>query len=625
MLPSGRVSPTEVAAPPGDVIQAVSRKEGQPDVTAPVPGDAPIPALRRHVMEAVRQVAGTSSVPSGDWEPLLQRAVTLSPPRDPAHGDLATNASLVLAKRVGMSPREFADRLARALLGTAGIESAETAGPGFVNLRIAPSAWIPALRTAAAAGADYGRSGMGEATPINVEYVSANPTGPLHVGHGRGAVLGDATAALLAFAGFTVTREYYINDAGGQIDQLARSLHHRYRMAAGAESAPPGEGLYPGEYLQPVADELFATDGGQMVSAAENVWLEQFRKTGVGAMMKLIDRDLEQLGIRFDVFASERDLREAGRVDDAVGVLEERDLVYTGVPPRPKGEAGEAWEPRPQLLFRASRFGDDADRPLRRANGEWTYFAGDLAYHFDKFRRGFSEQINVWGADHGGYAKRVRAGLAALSEDSASLDVKFCQLVRVTRAGQPVRMSKRDGNIVTLESVLREVGPDVFRFLMLMRRPDAPLDFDLSEAVRQSKDNPVYYVQYAHARICSVFRRVQDHGELRALDVASEAEPTLLTDPREVALMREVALWPEQVEAAARAREPHRIAFQLSELAARYHELWTAGARGEPTLRTLIPGDRPRTTARLLLADAVRAVLRAGLSILGVTPVEEMR
>ena len=573
----------------------------------------------------MRRIVSTSAAPDGDWEQLLQRAVTLSPPRDPAHGDLATNASLVLAKRVGMDPRTFAGRLADALPGVAGIMSAEPAGPGFVNLRIAPSAWIPALRAAVAAGADYGRSAMGGAIPVNVEFVSANPTGPLHVGHGRGAVLGDAMAALLAFAGFDVTREYYINDAGGQIDQLARSIHHRYRMAAGVEDSLPGEGLYPGEYLAPVAEGELAADGGEAVAAAEDAWLERFREAGIREMMKLIDRDLERLGIRFDVFVSERDLRDAGRVDKAVAVLERRDLVYTGVPPRPKGAAGESWEPRPQLLFRASRFGDDADRPLRRANGEWTYFAGDLAYHFDKYRRGFRQQIDVWGADHGGYAKRVRAGLSALSEDAAGLDVKFCQLVRVTRAGQPVRMSKRDGNIVTLESVLREVGPDVFRFLMLMRRPDAPLDFDLLEAVRQSKDNPVYYVQYAHARICSVFRRVEEHGELQGLDVHAEADPTILVDPREVALMREVALWPEQVEAAARAREPHRIAFQLSELAARYHALWTAGARGEPSLRTLLPGDRPRTAARLLLADAVRAVLRAGLSILGVTPAEEMR
>ena len=594
-------------------------------MTAPATGDGPLPAVRRHIDEAVRRIVSTSAAPDGDWEQLLQRAVTLSPPRDPAHGDLATNASLVLAKRVGMDPRAFAGRLADALPGVAGIMSAEPAGPGFVNLRIAPSAWIPALRAAVAAGADYGRSAMGGAIPVNVEFVSANPTGPLHVGHGRGAVLGDAMAALLAFAGFDVTREYYVNDAGGQIDQLARSIHHRYRMAAGVEDSLPGEGLYPGEYLAPVAEGELAADGGEAVAAAEDAWLERFREAGIREMMKLIDRDLERLGIRFDVFVSERDLRDAGRVDKAVAVLERRDLVYTGVPPRPKGAAGETWEPRPQLLFRASRFGDDADRPLRRANGEWTYFAGDLAYHFDKYRRGFRQQIDVWGADHGGYAKRVQAGLSALSEDAAGLDVKFCQLVRVTRAGQPVRMSKRDGNIVTLESVLREVGPDVFRFLMLMRRPDAPLDFDLLEAVRQSKDNPVYYVQYAHARICSVFRRVEEHGELQGLDVHAEADPTILADPREVALMREVALWPEQVEAAARAREPHRIAFQLSELAARYHALWTAGARGEPSLRTLLPGDRPRTAARLLLADAVRAVLRAGLSILGVTPAEEMR
>ncbi len=595
----------------------------QPD--ARTAADGPLGDLRRRLTEAVRAAAGPATPPEGDWEPLLASAATLKPPRDPAHGDLATNAGLVLAKRVGMSPRAFAERLARALPGEAGIVTAEPAGPGFVNLRIAPSTWVPALRTAAAAGADYGRSAFGNAQPVNVEYVSANPTGPLHVGHGRGAVLGDAVAALLAFVGFDVTREYYVNDAGGQIDQLARSIHHRYRMAAGVESGLPGDGLYPGEYLVPVAEALLAEDRGSAVDAAEARWLERFRQAGVRRMMKLIERDLARLGIRFDGFVSERDLRDAGRIERAVSVLAKRDLVYTGVPPRPRGETGGAWEPRPQLLFRATRFGDDVDRPLRRANGEWTYFAGDLAYHFDKFDRGFRDQIDIWGADHGGYAKRVRTGLSALSEGAARLDVRLCQLVRVTRAGRPVRMSKRDGNVVTLESVLGEVGPDVFRFLMLMRRPDAPMDFDLAEAVRQSKDNPVYYVQYAHARICSAFRRIGEHAELRGIDLPAEADLSLLTDPREVALMRAVALWPGQVEAAARAREPHRIAFQLTELAARYHALWTAGARGEPYLRTLIPGDRPRTAARLVLADAVRAVLRAGLSVLGVTPAEEMR
>ncbi len=599
--------------------------EDGPPAAAPAAADEPLRVLRRRLAEAVQAAAAPAAPPDGDWETLLSTAVTLKPPRDPAHGDLATNASLILAKRVGMNPRAFADRMARALSGTAGIVSAEPAGPGFVNLRIAPSTWIPALRTAGATGADYGRSGFGGGQPVNVEFVSANPTGPLHVGHGRGAVLGDATAALLAFTGFDVTREYYINDAGGQIDQLARSIHHRYRMAAGVETAAPGDGLYPGEYLAPVAETLLAADQGAATEAGEDVWLEKFRRTGVQQMMQLIDRDLAELGIHFDVFVSERDLRDSGRIDRAVAALEARDLVYTGVPPRPKGKAGDAWEPRPQMLFRASRFGDDADRPLRRANGEWTYFAGDLAYHFDKFDRGFPDQVDIWGADHGGYVQRVRSGLCALSGKAARLDVRLCQLVRVTRGGQPVRMSKRDGNIVTLASVLREVGPDVFRFLMLTRRPDAPMDFDLAEAVRQSRDNPVYYVQYAHARICSAFRRLADHAELRGLDVRAEADPTMLTDPREIALMRDIALWPEQVEAAARAREPHRIAFLLTELAARYHAFWTAGARGEPTLRTLIPGDRPRTAVRLLLADATRAVLRAGLSILGVTPAEELR
>ncbi len=589
-------------------------------------GGDPLRDLRRHVQEAIRESAEAAEAPPvHDWEALLERSVTLSPPRDPAHGDLATNASLVLAKHLKMAPRDLAARIARQLPGVAGIESAEPAGPGFINFRIAPTAWVPALRNAVAAGADYGRSDLGEGKRINVEYVSANPTGPLHVGHGRGAVLGDALAALLAFAGFDVAREYYVNDAGGQVDQLARSIHHRYRMAAGLEGGPPGEGLYPGEYLVPVAEKLFANDEGQSSVADEAAWLAQFREAGIRAMMELIEGDLDRLGIRYDTFVSERSLRDAGRVDEAVKTLAKRDLVYTGVPPRPKGDGAENWEPRPQLLFRSTRFDDDADRPLRRANGEWTYFAGDIAYHFDKFRRGFREQVNVWGADHGGYAKRVSAGLAALSEEAANLDIRFCQLVRVTRGGQPVRMSKRDGNIVTLSSVIDEVGPDVFRFLMLTRRPDAPLDFDLVEAVRQSKDNPVYYVQYAHARICSVFRRVDEHANLQGLNVAAEADPALLKDPREVGLMREVALWPGQVEAAARAREPHRIAFQLSEVAARYHALWTAGARGEPFLRTLVPDDRPRTAARLLLADAVRAVLQAGLSILGVTPAEEMR
>ncbi len=582
-----------------------------------------VAGIRSLVIDSVRAFAeeGVYEL-DGEKEDLL-KAVTLDSPRDSDHGDLATNACLVLAKAARMPPREVAALLATRLEADARIVSAEIAGPGFVNLTVKHVVWEQAARGALDEGKDYGRSDLGQSRKVNVEYVSANPTGPLHVGHGRGAVVGDAIASLLAFAGFDVTREYYINDAGGQIDQLARSLYSRYLEALNLA----GEGVdfpYPGEYLVPPAVAFAEKHGRTYAGEPEEKWLPTFREAGIKSMMALVRSDLEALGISHDIFSSERVLRDSGRVDEVVTDLEKKNLIYTGELERPKGHDGE-WESRPQLLFRAESFGDDTDRPLRRANGEWTYFASDLAYHRDKWRRGFADQVDVWGADHGGYVKRVEAGLDALSGGEASLDVKLCQLVRITRDGKPVRMSKREGDMVSLEVVIEAVGKDVFRFLMLTRKPDAPLDFDLAEAIRRSKDNPVYYVQYAHARIRSAFRRAATETDFKNFDPLAEGDFAKLSDVRETALMKRVAFWPRAVASAAEHREPHRIAFFLGELASEFHALWTMGSREDTSLRILVPDDRELTATRLALAEAVRTVLACGLSILGVSPVEEMR
>ncbi|MEK9966413.1 MAG: arginine--tRNA ligase [Rhodospirillaceae bacterium] len=552
--------------------------------------------------------------------------VSVDPPRDPSHGDLATNAAMVLAKPAGLKPRDLAETLAERLRAQDTVETVDVAGPGFINLRLSDDFWRARLVDILDAGTDYGQSEMGQRRPVNVEYVSANPTGPLHVGHARGAVVGDVLAALLDKAGYAVTREYYINDAGSQVDVLARSAYLRYREALGEDIGEIPEGLYPGDYLIPVGAAIAARDGDKWRDVAEEAWLPEFRAFSVSAMMDLIREDLAVLNIRHDEFSSERALVDAGGVDAALATLDAEGLIYEGVLEPPKGKLPDDWEERPQTLFRASDFGDDTDRPLKKSDGSWTYFASDLAYHQDKYRRGFTRLIDVWGADHGGYVKRVGAGVKALTDGKAEIDVKLCQMVRLLEDGEPAKMSKRAGTFVTLRDLADAVGKDVIRFIMLTRKNDAPLDFDLVKVREQSRDNPVFYVQYAHARTHSVANMAAeafpdaDFG-VEALGGANLAR---LTDSDELALIRLLAAWPRTVEGAAGAHEPHRLAFYLYDLAAAFHALWSK-ARGEPGLRFVVAEDQEVTRARMALVLAVRAVVASGLEIMGVTPVDELR
>ncbi|HEX5078706.1 MAG TPA: arginine--tRNA ligase [Geminicoccaceae bacterium] len=579
----------------------------------------PFAEIRADVVAAIAAAQADGSLPA---ELPIDR-ITIEPPRDPSHGDAATNAALILAKPAGRTPMELAELLATRLAALPKVTAVQAARPGFVNLTLQDSFWRRQIGVALRAGVDYGAADLGRGAPVNVEYCSANPTGPLHVGHGRGTVFGDALANLLARMGWAVTREYYINDAGSQIDQLARSLWLRYREALGDEIGPIPEGMYPGDYLIPPGRAAAASEGPRWRDADEAEWLPVFRARAVDAMMALIRDDLAAMGVRHDVFTSEKALVEDGRVDEAVGLLEAEGLAYVGTLPPPKGKADEDWEPVPLLLFRATRFGDDVDRPLRNSRGEWTYFAKDLAYHLDKYRRGFAEMIDVWGADHGGHIKRMQAAVAALSGDRGRLDLKICQLVNLLDGGEPLRMSKRAGRIVTLRDVVDEVGRDVVRFIMLTRRNDAPLDFDLAKVTEQSRDNPVWYVQYAHARIASVLRHAAAAG--LAVDRASlEAAPVeLLADPAELALVRQVATWPRVLEAAAVHHEPHRLTFYLLDLAASFHALWNQG-KEHAGLRFLQADQAAVSGARLAMIAAVQAVLAGGLQLIGVEPLEEM-
>jgi arginyl-tRNA synthetase len=552
--------------------------------------------------------------------------IGVEPPRDPAHGDIATNAAMVLAKPAGRKPIEIAQLLVEQLAGHEWVTETAIAGPGFINLRIADRFWQARLADILLAGTDYGASSMGKGAAVNVEYVSANPTGPLHIAHARGAVVGDALASLLAKAGYAVTREYYINDAGGQVDVLARSAYLRYCEALGEAIDAIPEGLYPGDYLKATGQALAARDGRKWLGQPESAWLAPVRKFAIDSMMALIREDLATLGIHHDVFSSERALVESGGVERAVEALRARDLIYVGTLEPPKGKAPEDWEPRPQTLFRASQFGDDVDRPLQKSDGSWTYFANDIANHYDKYRRGFPTMIDIWGADHGGYVKRMTAAVAAITGGAGALDVKICQLVRLLRAGQPVKMSKRAGTFVTLAEVVEEVGRDVVRFIMLTRKNDAPLDFDLTKVLEQSRDNPVFYVQYAHARAHSVLRHAAAELPEIALDPAALAKAPVerLTDSGELGLIRLMAGWPRMIESAAEAHEPHRIAFYLYDLAAAFHGLWNKG-KDEASLRFLVPEDRPLTAARLAMVRGMAFVVASGLGIFGVKPVEEMR
>lgn len=547
-------------------------------------------------------------------------AIDCEPPRDPAHGDIATNAAMVLAKPLGKKPREIADVIAAKLRENPAVETVEIAGPGFINIRLRADFWRARIGDILKAGRRYGDCVVGVGQKINIEYVSANPTGPMHVGHCRGAVVGDALAALLEKAGFDVTREYYINDAGAQIDVLAHSVYFRYLEALG-DAVPTDvfEGYYPGEYLKPVGRALAEAHGATLKGRDPEYWKPLVRDFAVGAMMDLIREDLAALGIKHRVFSSERRLHATGRVEEALGALEKRELVYTGVLEPPKGKLPDDWEPRPQLLFKSSRFGDDVDRPLKKSDGSWTYFASDVAYHMDKVERGYFHMVDIWGADHGGYVKRVKAAVAALSGGKARIEIKLCQMVNLLEGGQPVKMSKRSGSFVTLREVVDEVGKDVVRFIMLTRRNDAQLDFDFVKVREQSKDNPVFYVQYAHARCCSVMRQTGISAEdLAAADLGK------LGHAEELGLVRLLASWPRIVETAAKAEEPHRVAFFLSEVAGAFHALWNRG-NDDPSLRFIIAGDSDLTRSRVAMVQAVAHVIASGLAVMGVSPVEEMR
>jgi arginyl-tRNA synthetase len=577
--------------------------------------------FRDQIITIVGRLAAAGSLPAD----LDTGKVTAEPPREAAHGDVATNAAMVLSKAAGLKPRDLAEMLAAELRKVADVTAVDIAGPGFINLRLADSFWAARLADILVAGAAYG-DGESKNHRVNVEYVSANPTGPMHIGHARGAVVGDALASLLGKAGFDVVREYYINDAGSQVDVLARSVHLRYREALGEEIGEIPEGLYPGDYLKPAGAALAQDLGGKFKDTPEPEWLPTFRQYAIDAMMVMIREDLAALGVRHDVFTSERQLVEGGKVDAALAFLEQRGEVYTGVLEPPKGKVLDDWEPRPQVLFRATAFGDDVDRPLRKSDGSWTYFASDIAYHLDKYRRGFSDMIDIWGADHGGYVKRMQAAVKAVSEDKGSLDVKLCQMVNLLKGGQPFKMSKRAGTFVTLRDLVESVGKDVVRFIMLTRKNDAHLDFDLDKVLEQSRDNPVFYVQYAHARCHSVLRH--GTGLWPELDISgpalSGAALARLTDPAELGLIKLLAGWPRLVESAAEAHEPHRVAFYLTELAAGFHGLWNKG-KDDVQLRFLLEDDRELSTARLGLLRAVATVIASGLFIFGVEPVEEMR
>ncbi|WP_417821080.1 arginine--tRNA ligase [Terasakiella sp.] len=578
-------------------------------------------AFHSEISSIVEKLSAEGKLPDG----MDPSRLTCEPPRDASHGDVATNAAMVLCKQAKMKPRDLAELLAVEIAKIDHVTTVDVAGPGFINIRLAQEFWHAKLCDVLAAGTDWGNSDIGSGQTVNVEYVSANPTGPMHVGHGRGAVVGDALALLLSKAGYKVTKEYYINDAGAQVDVLARSAYLRYREAFGETIEIP-EGLYPGDYLVPVGEKLKETFGDKWLNAEESDYLDEIKAFSIKAMMDLIREDLAILGVTHDVFSSEKELVENGGVDKALAYLEERGLIYTGVLEPPKGKKPEDWEPRPQLLFKASEFGDDVDRPLKKSDGSGTYFASDIAYHFDKFQRGSDQLIDVLGADHGGYVKRMKAAVKAMSEGKAELDVKLAQMVNLMDNGEPVKMSKRAGTFITLREVIDKVGKDVVRFIMLTRKNDAQLEFDFAKVTEQSKDNPVFYVQYAHARCHSVFRKAdEEFAELDRSETAlAKADLSLLNDESELTLMRLMAEWPRLIEAAAESHEPHRITYYLYDLASEFHSLWNKGT-GDVSLRFLHADNLELTKARLALLKAVSLVIASGLLILGVEPREELR
>jgi arginyl-tRNA synthetase len=575
--------------------------------------------IRALVVASLAKMTADGLLPAG----LDFAAVAVEPPRDAAHGDMATNAAMVLAKPAGLSPRAIAKALATLLAQDPRITKAEVAGPGFLNLRLAPQVWQATIKAVLEQRTAFGRSTMGQGAKVNVEFVSANPTGPMHVGHVRGAVVGDALANLLAFAGWTVTREYYINDGGAQVDVLARSAYERYREAHGLEPEIR-EGLYPGDYLIPVGEALKAKYGDSLLDKGEQYWLADIRDFATEMMMTEIRADLAVLGVRMDVYSSEKALYGTGEIEAAIATLRDMDLIYEGTLEPPKGKEPDDWEPRIQTLFRSTAYGDDVDRPVMKSDGAWTYFAPDIAYHYNKVRRGFDMLIDIFGADHGGYVKRMKAAVAALSGGKVPLDIKLIQLVKLYKNGEPFKMSKRAGTFVTLRDVVEEAGADVTRFIMLTRKNDVALDFDFAKVLEQSKDNPVFYVQYANARINSVIRKAREAGiacddrSLAAVDLSG------MTHEAELELAKKIAEWPRLVEIAAKGNEPHRVAFYLYELASDLHGLWNRG-NDDPSLRFYQEGNAATSAAKIALARATGVVIAAGLGILGVTPVEEMR
>ncbi|AVW91184.1 arginine--tRNA ligase [Celeribacter baekdonensis] len=566
--------------------------------------------IRALVIDSLTGLVSDGVLPEG----LEFANVAVEPPRDALHGDMATNAAMVLAKPANLKPRDIADKLAEKLAADPRISAVDVAGPGFINLRLADGVWSGLVEGILAAKG-YGRSPMGTGTKVNVEYVSANPTGPMHVGHTRGAVFGDALASLLDYAGYDVTREYYINDGGAQVDVLARSVFQRYREANGL-NPEIAEGLYPGDYLVQVGEDLKAKYGDSLLDQPEEVWLADVRVFATDAMMEMIRGDLKALGVEMDVFYSEKSLYNTGLIEAAIKELDEKGLIYRGVLEPPKGKMPEDWEPREQLLFKSTAHGDDVDRPIQKSDGAWTYFAPDIAYHYDKVKRGFDEIIDVFGADHGGYVKRMKAAVSALSDGKVGCDIKLIQLVKLIKNGEELKMSKRAGNFVTLRDVVEEVGADVTRFVMLTRKNDASLDFDFDKVLEQSKDNPVFYVQYAHARVRSVLRKAEEAG-------VTLTDTPRFDDPAEIAVARKLADWPRQVEIAAKGHEPHRIAFYLYDLASDFHALWNKG--NDNSALRFLQDDPALSAAKIALPRAVAVVISAGLAILGVTPAEEMR
>ncbi len=577
--------------------------------------------FRDQIVRIVEDLAASGELPG----PLDTARVAVEPPRQTGHGDITTNAAMVLSKPTGLKPHDLAAVLAERLKGIEAVMETEIAGPGFINLSLEPAFWHRQLKEIVETGPAYGDSEMGRGEAVNVEYVSANPTGPLHVAHARGAVVGDALASLLEKAGYNVTREYYVNDAGAQVDALARSAYLRYREALGEEIKDIPEGFYPGEYLIPVGEALAKRDGDLWRDVDEDAWLPEIRSFAVAMMMDGVREDLASLGVEPGVFTSESVLVEKGTVDAVIKHLEDKGLIYTGVLEPPKGKAPDDWEPRPQKLFKSSEFGDELDRPVKKSDGSWTYFATDMAYHLDKFQRGFKTMIDVWGADHGGYVKRMKAAVEAVTDGDGVLEVKLCQMVRLKKGGKPVRMSKRAGTFVTLRYLINEVGRDVVRFMMLTRKNDSQMEFDLDQALEQSRDNPVFYVHYAHARCRSVMRNAAEQlGDKKiAPEALAGADLGLLTDTAELSVIKVMAAWPRMVENAAEVHEPHRVAYYLNDLATLFHALWNKG-NDDARLRFFQSDNEGLTLARLALVQGVATVIASGLQVFGVSPVEEL-